>query len=139
IVRCCRPGPCTAEWIACPRRAWTSRSRRASPSEAQRLARKSDFLTVRFWKCTILKIRSSPAFATEVRHVRSRSSGPHSETCSYRFRSVVCPNQDKVAEITAAKLHIEDQDWSVLECSLQPDGEVNCAMSCLLRDFDKSN
>jgi hypothetical protein len=27
----------------------------------------------------------------------------------------------------------------VLECSLQPDGEVNCAMSCLLRGFDKSN
>ncbi len=61
------------------------------------------------------------------------------ETCSYRFRSVVCPNKDSVAEITAAKLHVEDQDWSVVECSLMPSGEVNCAMSCLLRDFDKSN
>jgi hypothetical protein len=44
-----------------------------------------------------------------------------------------------VAEITAAKLHVEDQDWSVVECSLLPNGEVNCAMSCLLRDFDKNN
>jgi len=61
------------------------------------------------------------------------------ETCSYRFRSVVCPNKDRVAEITAAKLHIEDQDWSVVECSLLPNGEVNCAMTCLLRDFDKNN
>ena len=61
------------------------------------------------------------------------------ETCSYRFRSVVCPNKDKVAEITAAKLYVEDQDWSVVECSLLPNGEVKCAMSCLLRDFDKSN
>jgi hypothetical protein len=61
------------------------------------------------------------------------------QTCSFRSRDVVCPNQDKIASITAAKFYVEDEDWSVLECSLQPDGEVNCAMSCLLRDFDKSN
>jgi hypothetical protein len=61
------------------------------------------------------------------------------QTCSFRSREVVCPNQDKIASITAAKFHVEDEDWSVLECSLQPDGEVNCAMSCLLRGFDKSN
>ncbi len=61
------------------------------------------------------------------------------QTCSFRSRDVLCPNQDKIASITAAKFQVEDEDWSVLECSLQPDGEVNCAMSCLLRDFDKSN
>jgi hypothetical protein len=62
------------------------------------------------------------------------------QTCSFRSRDVICPNKDKVASITAAKFHVEDdEDWSVLECSLQPDGEVNCAMSCLLRDFDKNN
>ncbi len=60
------------------------------------------------------------------------------ETCSYRFRNVVCPNKDKVANITAAKFHSEDADWSVVECSLLPNGEVKCAMSCLLRDFDKT-
>ncbi len=60
------------------------------------------------------------------------------ETCSYRFRNVVCPNKDRVASITAAKFHGgEDTDWSVLECSLLPSGEVKCAMSCLLRDFEK--
>ncbi|HEY1483760.1 MAG TPA: hypothetical protein VGF19_13595 [Candidatus Acidoferrum sp.] len=60
------------------------------------------------------------------------------QTCSYRFRDVVCPNKDKVAKIAAAKLQTEDADWSVVECSLQPDGEVKCAMSCLLRDPDFS-
>jgi len=58
------------------------------------------------------------------------------QTCSFRSRDVMCPNKDKIASITAAKFHVEDdEDWSVLECSLQPDGEVNCAMTCLLRDF----
>lgn len=56
------------------------------------------------------------------------------QTCSYRFRDVVCPNKDKIAKIAAAKLLIEDADWSVVECSLQPNGEVKCAMSCLLND-----
>ena len=60
------------------------------------------------------------------------------QTCSYRFRDVVCPNKDKVAKIAAAKLQVDDADWSVVECSLQPDGEVKCAMSCLLRDPDFS-
>jgi hypothetical protein len=60
------------------------------------------------------------------------------QTCSYRFRDVVCPNKDKVAKIAAAKLQMDDADWSVVECSLQPDGEVKCAMSCLLRDPDFS-
>ena len=46
------------------------------------------------------------------------------QTCSFRSRDVVCPNKDKIASITAAKFHVEDdEDWSVLECSLQPDGE----------------
>ncbi|MGB8325739.1 MAG: hypothetical protein WCE52_22460 [Candidatus Acidiferrum sp.] len=60
------------------------------------------------------------------------------QTCSYRFRDVVCPNKDKVAKIAAAKLQNDDEDWSVVECSLQPDGEVKCAMSCLLKDPDFS-
>jgi hypothetical protein len=60
------------------------------------------------------------------------------QACSYRFRDVVCPNKDKVAKIAAAKLQMDDADWSVVECSLQPDGEVNCAMTCLLRDPDFS-
>lgn len=58
------------------------------------------------------------------------------ENCSFRFRNIVCPNKEKVASITAAKFHSEDADWSVVECSLMPSGEVNCAMTCLLREFD---
>jgi hypothetical protein len=59
------------------------------------------------------------------------------ENCSFRFRNVVCPNKDKVASITAAKFHGDEAaDWSVVECSLLPNGEINCAMSCLLREFD---
>jgi hypothetical protein len=46
----------------------------------------------------------------------------------------VCPNKKKLASITAAKFPGEDADWSVVECSLLPSGEVKCAMSCLLRD-----
>jgi hypothetical protein len=62
------------------------------------------------------------------------------ETCSYRFRNVVCPNKDRIASITAARFHgVEDTDWSVVECSLLPNGEVKCAMSCLLHDFDKAD
>lgn len=58
------------------------------------------------------------------------------ENCSFRFRNVLCPNRDKVATITAAKLPGDDSDWSVVECSLLPNGEVNCAMTCLLRNFE---
>jgi hypothetical protein len=61
------------------------------------------------------------------------------QACSYRFRNVVCPNKDRIASITAAKFYHEDADWTVLECSLLPDGEVKCAMTCLLTDFDTSN
>jgi len=61
------------------------------------------------------------------------------ESCSFRFRNVVCPNKDKVAHITAAKIHAEETDWTVVECSLLPNGEVKCAMSCLLRDFDEKH
>ena len=46
------------------------------------------------------------------------------ENCSFRFRSVVCPGKDKVASITAAKFPTGDADWSVIECSLHPNGEV---------------
>ena len=58
------------------------------------------------------------------------------ETCSYRFRNVMCPAKDRPAKITTAKFQNEDSDWSVIECSLLPDGEVKCAMSCLLHEFD---
>jgi hypothetical protein len=60
------------------------------------------------------------------------------ETCSYRFRNVMCPNKDKVAKIAAARLQMDDADWTVIECSLQPDGEINCAMNCLLREIEPS-
>ena len=58
------------------------------------------------------------------------------QTCSFRFRNVVCPAKDKVATITAARLQVEDADWSIVECSLQPNGEVQCAMSCLLHEIE---
>ena len=58
------------------------------------------------------------------------------ESCTFRFRNVICPNKGKVANIAAVKVQGEDAEWSVAECSLLPNGEVNCAMTCLLRDFD---
>lgn len=58
------------------------------------------------------------------------------ENCSFRFRDVVCPNKNKIASITAAKFHGDDADWSVIECSLLPNGQVKCAMTCPLREFD---
>lgn len=58
------------------------------------------------------------------------------ESCTFRFRNVVCPNKHKVASIAAVKLQGEDAQWSVAECSLLPHGEVKCAMTCLLRDFE---
>ena len=59
--------------------------------------------------------------------------------CSIRFRDVVCPNKDKIAKIAAAKFQGEEEDWAVIECSLLPNGEVNCAMSCLLHEFEPRN
>jgi hypothetical protein len=59
------------------------------------------------------------------------------ENCSFRFRDVVCPNKDKVASITAATFQMEETNWTVLECSLLPNGEVKCGMTCLLRGFER--
>jgi hypothetical protein len=59
------------------------------------------------------------------------------ENCSFRFRNVVCPDKEKVASITAAKFPTDDADWSVIECSFLPNGEVKCAMACLLRKFER--
>ncbi|HEY1470281.1 MAG TPA: hypothetical protein VGF61_14655 [Candidatus Acidoferrum sp.] len=56
------------------------------------------------------------------------------QACSYRFRNVICPNKDKIAKIAAAKLQSDDAEWSVIECSLMPDGEIDCAMTCLLNE-----
>lgn len=61
------------------------------------------------------------------------------QTCSFRFRNVVCPNKDKLAKITAAGFHLDDSEWSVVECSLLPNGYINCAMNCLLRELDPRN
>lgn len=58
------------------------------------------------------------------------------QNCSFRFRNVVCPNKDKIAQITAVKFQGEGAEWSVEECSLLPHGKVKCAMSCLRRNFD---
>jgi hypothetical protein len=52
------------------------------------------------------------------------------QTCSYRFRNVMCPNKDKIAKIAAGKLQTEDAEWTVIECLLMPDGEIDCAMTC---------
>ena len=35
------------------------------------------------------------------------------ENCTFSFRHVVCRNKDKVASITAAKVQMEANDWSV--------------------------
>jgi len=61
------------------------------------------------------------------------------QTCSYRFRNLICPNKEKIANITTAKFHMEDTDWNVIECSLQPNGEVKCGMTCLLHEVDQEN
>jgi hypothetical protein len=61
------------------------------------------------------------------------------QSCSIRFRDVVCPNKEKLAKITAVKFQGEDEDWSVIECSLLPGGQVKCAMSCLIRDIEPRN
>ena len=57
------------------------------------------------------------------------------QTCSYRFRNLECPNKERVATIAAAKFQMEDEDWTVIECSLLPTGEVRCGMTCLLHEF----
>ncbi len=61
------------------------------------------------------------------------------QTCSFRFRNVVCPDKEKVAKIAAARMQADDGEWTVVECSLKPNGEVNCAMNCLLREMDPPN
>jgi len=61
------------------------------------------------------------------------------QSCSIRFRDVVCPNKEKLANITAVKIQGEDEDWSVIECSLLPNGQVKCAMSCLIREIEPRN
>lgn len=61
------------------------------------------------------------------------------QACSYRFRNIVCPNREKIANIVAAKFQSEEVDWTVIECSLEPNGQVKCGMTCLLRDFEEAN
>jgi hypothetical protein len=50
----------------------------------------------------------------------------------------MCPNKDKTAKIAAGKLQTDDAEWTVIECSLMPDGEIDCAMTCLLKETDTS-
>ena len=52
------------------------------------------------------------------------------QTCSYRFRNVMCRNKDKIAKIAAGKLQTDGAEWTVIECLLMPDGEIDCAMRC---------
>jgi hypothetical protein len=61
------------------------------------------------------------------------------QTCSFRFRNVVCPHKDKVAKIAAARMQSDESEWTVVECSLLPGGEVRCAMSCLLHEIEPDN
>lgn len=56
------------------------------------------------------------------------------ETCRYRYRTVQCPQQEKPAEVTAAKWQVSKENWTkwtVVDCSLLPAGEVWCQMICL--------
>ncbi|HMD41691.1 MAG TPA: hypothetical protein VKH45_01345 [Candidatus Acidoferrum sp.] len=57
------------------------------------------------------------------------------ESCSFRFRSVLCPNKEKVAKIAAARMQADEAEWTIVECSLEPNGEVRCAMDCLLKEM----
>ena len=61
------------------------------------------------------------------------------QACSYRFRNIVCPNREKIANIVAASFQTEEADWTVVECSLEPDGKVKCGMTCLLKNFEQGN
>jgi len=61
------------------------------------------------------------------------------QACSYRFRNIVCPNREKIANIVAASFQTEEADWTVVECSLEPDGKVKCGMTCLLKNFAQGN
>lgn len=56
------------------------------------------------------------------------------QTCNYRFRTVQCPQKEQCAEITAAKWQVSNENWTqwtVVDCSLLPAGEVWCDMKCL--------
>ncbi len=61
------------------------------------------------------------------------------QACSYRFRNIECPNREKIANIIAAKFQADDADWTVIECSLEPNGQIKCGMTCLLRHFEQEN
>ena len=61
------------------------------------------------------------------------------QACSYRFRNIVCPNRKKIANIVAASFQAEETDWTVIECSLEPNGQVKCGMTCLLKNFEQEN
>ena len=61
------------------------------------------------------------------------------QVCSYRFRNIVCPNREKFANIIAAKFQADEADWTVIECSLEPNGAVKCGMTCLLRNLEQEN
>lgn len=61
------------------------------------------------------------------------------QACSYRFRNIVCPHREKIANIVAAKFQSEEVDWTVIECSLEPNGQVKCGMTCLLKNFEPEN
>jgi len=61
------------------------------------------------------------------------------QACSYRFRNIVCPNREKIANIVAASFQAEETDWTVVECSLEPNGKVKCGMTCLLKNFEQGN
>lgn len=55
-------------------------------------------------------------------------------TCDYRYRAVDCPEKKCPAEVTAAKWQVSDDrwtEWTIVDCSLLPAGEVWCDMKCL--------
>jgi hypothetical protein len=64
------------------------------------------------------------------------------QNCDYRFRTVLCPHKNNLAEITAAKWQISEDrwtPWTVVDCPLLPAGEVWCDMGCLPKLENSSN
>ncbi len=55
-------------------------------------------------------------------------------TCEYRCRTIECPHKKKLADVIAVKWQISDDhwtQWTIVDCSLLPAGEVWCDMDCL--------
>jgi hypothetical protein len=64
----------------------------------------------------------------------ARNLGRDLRSCDYRRCEVYCPHKRTVADVTAAKWSIRDNQWTrwkIVDCPLFPAGEVWCDMTCL--------